>query len=97
MNKLLVVTVLVALLASAESFRVLRQAEEEEQGTVTKITSAARSYYNKAVNTASEYLESAKGLKLEEKAKNFYSDATTIMGTYLGIMQDQVYHFFSTQ
>lgn len=52
----------------AESFRVPRQAEEE-QGTLTKITDSLRSYYDKAVNTASEYMESIKGLKLEEKAK----------------------------
>lgn len=51
----------------AESFRVPRQTDEE-QGTVTKITDAFRSYYNKAVDTASGYLEKIRGLKIEEKA-----------------------------
>lgn len=54
--------------SGAESFRVPRQAEEE-QGTLTKITDSLRSYYDKAVNTAGEYMESIKDLKLQEKAK----------------------------
>lgn len=54
--------------AGAESFRVPRQTDEE-QGTVTRITDAFRSYYNKAVDTASGYLEKIRGLKIEEKAK----------------------------
>ncbi|KAK5861893.1 hypothetical protein PBY51_017332 [Eleginops maclovinus] len=107
MNKLLVITVLVALLAlNAESFRVSRQTEEEvevqrvepvepvEEGTLTKLTDAVKSYYAGAVNTASEYLENIKGLKLEEKAKNLYSETTNIMSTYSGIMQDQMYYIF---
>lgn len=53
--------------ADAESFRVPRQAEEEQ--SLTKITNVFRSYYDSALNTASGYLESVKGLKLEEKAK----------------------------
>lgn len=53
--------------AGVESFRVPRQADEE-QGTMTKITDAFRSYYNKAVDTASGYLEKIRGLKIEEKA-----------------------------
>ncbi|XP_041844666.1 apolipoprotein C-II [Melanotaenia boesemani] len=94
MNKLLVITVLVALLAlSAESFRVPRQAEEE-QGTLTKITDAVKGYYDDAVDTVSGYVESIKGLKLEEKAKNLYTDTTTAVVTYAGIVQDQLYHIF---
>ncbi|XP_038566874.1 apolipoprotein C-II [Micropterus salmoides] len=97
MNKLLVITVLVALLAlSAESFRVPRQAEEE-QGTLTKITDSVRSYYDYFVNSASDYIESIKGLKLEEKAKNLYSDTTTAVSTYSGILHDQLYHIFYHQ
>uniref|UniRef100_A0A669D087 Apolipoprotein C-II n=2 Tax=Oreochromis niloticus TaxID=8128 RepID=A0A669D087_ORENI len=95
MNKLLVITVVVALFAlSAESFRVPRQVDEEEQGTITKITDTVKSYYAGAVNTASEYLEQIKGLKLEEKAKNLYTETSNIMSTYLGIAQDQLYHIF---
>uniref|UniRef100_A0A1A7WV35 Apolipoprotein C-II n=2 Tax=Iconisemion striatum TaxID=60296 RepID=A0A1A7WV35_9TELE len=94
MNKLLVVAVLVAFLAlSVESFRVPRQAEEEE-GTLTKITGTVKSYYDSAVNTVSGYVDSIKGLKLEEKAKNLYDETTTVLGTYAGIAQDQLYHFF---
>ncbi|GAA6220355.1 apolipoprotein C-II [Lates japonicus] len=97
MNKLLVVTVLVALLAlSAESFRVPRQAEEQE-GTLTKITDKVRSFYDSTINTASGYIESIKGLKLEEKAKNIYEDTTSVMSTYAGILHDQLYHIFYSQ
>ncbi|KAF6716574.1 Apolipoprotein C-II [Oryzias melastigma] len=94
MNKLLVLSVLVALLAlSAESFRVPRQTEEEE-GSFTKMTGKIKSYYSSAVDTVSGYVDSIKGLKLEEKAKNLYSDTTNIVSTYAGILQDQLYHFF---
>ncbi|XP_055083535.1 apolipoprotein C-II [Periophthalmus magnuspinnatus] len=96
MNKLLVITVFAALLAiNVEGFRVSRQVvEEEEQGTLTKMTNAFRSYYENAVNTASGYLDSIKGLKLEEKAKNMYEETTKVMSTYTGIVQDQLYHIF---
>ncbi|XP_070691840.1 apolipoprotein C-II [Pempheris klunzingeri] len=97
MNHTLIITALVALLAlNAESFRVVRQVEEE-QGTLTKLTGGFKSYYDSAVNTASGYLESIKGLKLEEKAKNIYSDTTTVVSTYAGILQDQIYHLFYSQ
>ncbi|KAK5921881.1 hypothetical protein CgunFtcFv8_019198 [Champsocephalus gunnari] len=166
MNKLLFITVLVALLAhNAESFRVSRQAEDTEvvveeevvlenvvpekvveeevvleevvpeevvpeevvevvpeevvevvpeevvpeevvevvpeevveevvpeKGTMAKFTDSVTAYYSGAVNTASEYLEKIKGLKLEEKAKNLYTETTNVVTTYAGIMQDQIYH-----
>ncbi|XP_071062270.1 apolipoprotein C-II [Pseudochaenichthys georgianus] len=148
MNKLLVITVLVALLAhNAESFRVSRQAEDTEvvvvveeevvvvpeevveevvpekvvpeevvpeevvevvteevvpeevveevvpeKGTMAKFTDSVKAYYSGAVNTASEYLEKIKGLKLEEKAKNLYTETTNVVTTYAGIMHDQIYH-----
>ncbi|KAL6109787.1 uncharacterized protein ACO6RY_12842 [Pungitius sinensis] len=98
MNKLLVLAVLVALLAlSAESFRVPRQVDEEEAGALSKITGTFRSYYDTAVNAASGYLDTIKGLKLEEKAKNIYSDTTTVVSTYAGIAHDQLYHIFYQQ
>merc|ERR1711915_680267 len=97
MNKLLVVTVLVALLAlSAESFRVPRQTEEE-QGTLTKITEKLRAFYDSSVDTASGYLDSIKGLKLEEKAKNLYTETSTVLTTYTGILQDQICHILYSQ
>ncbi|XP_060906203.1 apolipoprotein C-II [Labrus mixtus] len=97
MNKLLVITVLVAILAlNAESFRMPRQVEEE-QGTITKITGTVKSYYDSTINTARGYLESIKGLKLEEKAKNLYTDTTTAVTTYTGVLQDQLYYFFYPQ
>ncbi|KAG8009921.1 hypothetical protein GBF38_014001 [Nibea albiflora] len=97
MNKLLVITVLVALLAlSAESFRVARQTDEAE-GTVAKVTNTVKSYYDSAVNAASGYLESIKGMKLEEKAKNLYDDTATVVSTYTGIFHDQLYHMFYSQ
>lgn len=52
----------------AESFRLTRQAEEEE-GTLTMISGALKSYYDGAVSTVNGYVESIKGLKLDEKAK----------------------------
>ncbi|XP_068426700.1 apolipoprotein C-II [Clinocottus analis] len=95
MNKLLVVTVLVALLAlSTESFRLPRQVKEVEPGTLTKISDTVKSYYDSAVNTASGYLDNIKGLKLEEKAANLYTDTTTVLSTYAGIAHDQLYHIF---
>ncbi|XP_046892568.1 apolipoprotein C-II [Hypomesus transpacificus] len=140
MNKLLVITVLVALLAiNAESFRVARQAEGEiasefepegthsevaeegthsevaeegthsevaeegthsevaEEGTLSKISTSVKSYYDSSIDTASGYLDSLRGLKLEEKAKNLYEDTTRAMKTYSGILQDQVYHIFYPQ
>ncbi|XP_072316050.1 apolipoprotein C-II [Eucyclogobius newberryi] len=94
MNKLLVITVLTALLAiNVEGFRVTRQVEEE-QGTLTKMTDAFKSYYNDAVNTASGYLDNIRGLKLEEKAKNLYEETTKAVSTYSGIVHDQVYYIF---
>ncbi|KAF3692152.1 Apolipoprotein C-II [Channa argus] len=97
MKKLLVITVLVALLAlSAESFRLPRQAPEE-QGTLTKLTDTVRSYYDSAVDTASGYLESIKNMQLKEKAKILYTDTTTAMSTYWDIAHDQLYHILSSQ
>ncbi|KAM6910164.1 apolipoprotein C-II [Xenentodon cancila] len=97
MNKLLAISVLVALLAlSAESFRVPRQTEDEE-GTLTKISTSFKSYYDGAVNTVSGYMESIKELNLEEKAKNLYTDTTAAVSTYAGIVQDQLYHIFYSQ
>lgn len=55
--------------AGAESFRVPRQAEEEEKGTIATVVGSLKSYYDQSVGTASSYLESIKGYKLEEKAK----------------------------
>ncbi|KAM7421215.1 hypothetical protein PAMA_015391 [Pampus argenteus] len=97
MNKLLIITVLVALLAlSAESFRMPRQAEEE--GTLSKISDTVKSYYNTAINSARGYAEDVKGLKLEEKASNLYHETTAALGTYFSIMQDQLYHIlYQTQ
>ncbi|KAM8847110.1 apolipoprotein C-II isoform 1-T2 [Synchiropus picturatus] len=98
MNKLLVITVLVTLLAiNAESFRLVRQAEEEVPGPLTRLTNAFKSTYSNAVDTVSGYVESIKELKLEEKAKNFYTDTTTVLGTYAGIFQDQIYHIVYAQ
>uniref|UniRef100_A0A665SVL8 Apolipoprotein C-II n=1 Tax=Echeneis naucrates TaxID=173247 RepID=A0A665SVL8_ECHNA len=97
MNKLLVVTVLVSLFAlSAESFRLPRQTEEE-QGTISAITDKIRNLYGNTVNTANEYLGKLKGMKLEEKVKNFYYETSTVVGTYAGILQDQFYHFIYPQ
>nr|XP_033496059.1 apolipoprotein C-II [Epinephelus lanceolatus] len=97
MNKLLVITVLVALLSlSAESFRMPRQAEaveeEEEVGTLTKVSGTIKSYYNNAIDTASGYLDSIRGLKIEEKAKNFYTETFSVITTYADILHDQLYH-----
>ncbi|KAG7216901.1 hypothetical protein INR49_001555 [Caranx melampygus] len=80
----------------AESFRVPRQTEEE-QGTLSKIADKVKAFYDSSVDTASEYLESIRGLKLEEKAKNLYTETTTVVTTYTGILHDQLYHIFYSQ
>ncbi|XP_049587808.1 apolipoprotein C-II [Syngnathus scovelli] len=98
MNKLLVVFVLLAVLAlSAEGFRMPRQAEDEEQGTLTMFSNTIKSYYSDAVNTISDYVETIKGLKVEEKVRNLYAETTTILSTYNSIVQDQLYHLFTGQ
>jgi len=98
MNKLLVITVLVALLAlSAESFRVPRQAEDEVTGPVTQFTEGIKQYYGQAVDTANSYIENIQGLKLEEKAKNLYDETVKAANTYYGIVYDQLYHVFYPQ
>ncbi|KAJ8005270.1 hypothetical protein DPEC_G00144890 [Dallia pectoralis] len=99
MNKLLVLTLFVTLSLSAQGFRLPRDAEEiapgdDEQGTLGKLNSVVKQYYETSVNKAADLLEAIKGMKLEEKAKSAYADTTTVVGTYAGIFQDQVYHFF---
>ncbi|KAL2084274.1 hypothetical protein ACEWY4_019792 [Coilia grayii] len=95
MRTFLVFAVLIALLAvGAESFRLPRDAEEE--GTVTRVLDSVKSYYDQAVTKASEYLESIKGLKLEEKAKNLFDETTTAVKTYAIIFQDQAMHMFQS-
>merc|ERR1712212_608512 len=100
MNKLLVITVLVALLAlSAESFRVARQADDQPEapGPVTQITDGIKHYYGQTIDTANSYIESIQGLKLEEKAKNIYDETVKAANTYYGIIYDQLYHVFYPQ
>ncbi|XP_062394933.1 apolipoprotein C-II-like [Sardina pilchardus] len=95
MRNVLAFAVLFALLAvGAESFRVPRQAEE---GTVATVMDTLKSYYDSGIDSASGYLDSLKGMKLEEKAKNLFSETTTAVKTYAGIMQDQLYHMFGSQ
>ncbi|XP_067251866.1 apolipoprotein C-II [Chanodichthys erythropterus] len=97
MNKLLAITVLVAFLAlGAESFRVPRQTEEEK-GTIATVVDTLKSYYDKSVDTASSYVETLKGYKLDEKAKNLYDDTVRAVSTYAGIFNDQVYHILYPQ
>nr|ACI15895.1 apolipoprotein C-II [Hemibarbus mylodon] len=98
MNKLLAITVLIAFLAlGAESFRVSRQAEEEEKGTIANVVDTLKSYYDQSVGTASGYVETLKGYKLEEKAKNLYDETVRAVSTYAGIFNDQVYHILYPQ
>ncbi|XP_065101763.1 apolipoprotein C-II [Paramisgurnus dabryanus] len=93
MNKLLAITVLVAFLAlGAESFRVLREAEEK--GTVATVIDTLKGYYDKSIDTASSYVDTIKSYKLEEKAKNLYEETVSAVTTYSGIFGDQVYHLF---
>uniref|UniRef100_A0A4W5M8D3 Apolipoprotein C-II n=1 Tax=Hucho hucho TaxID=62062 RepID=A0A4W5M8D3_9TELE len=97
MNKLLVITVLVTLLGlSAQGLRLPRQAEEE-QGTLEKLTSAVKSYYETSISTATSWLDSIKGLKLEEKTKNAFVDTSMAVSTYSSILHDQVYHILYQQ
>uniref|UniRef100_A0AAY5KNP1 Apolipoprotein C-II n=1 Tax=Esox lucius TaxID=8010 RepID=A0AAY5KNP1_ESOLU len=93
---------LLHFLAGAHGFRLPRDAEEgdlevAEQGTLGKLNSVVKQYYETSINKAAGWLEVIKDLKLEEKAKNAYADTTTVVGTYAGIFQDQVYHLFYPQ
>ncbi|XP_051573883.1 apolipoprotein C-II-like [Myxocyprinus asiaticus] len=97
MNKLLAITVLIAVLAlEAESFRMPRQAEEEK-GTIATVMDTLKSYYDKSIDTASGYVETIKDYKLEEKAKNLYDETISAVSTYAGIFNDQLYHIFYSQ
>ncbi|MCI4374809.1 hypothetical protein PGIGA_G00010180 [Pangasianodon gigas] len=97
MNKLVTVTVLITVLAlGVESFRLPREAENEEAGPVTFLIDKLRSYYDYSLNIASSYVETIKDLKLDEKAKNLYEETTGAVRTYAGIVQDQLYHMVYT-
>ncbi|XP_018931198.1 apolipoprotein C-II-like [Cyprinus carpio] len=97
MNKLLVITAVIAFLAlGAESFRVPREAEEEK-GTIATVVDTLKSYYDQSVDTASGYVETIKGYKLNEKAKNLYEDTVRAVSTYAGIFNDQLYHMWYPQ
>ncbi|TRY93416.1 hypothetical protein DNTS_014252 [Danionella cerebrum] len=97
MNKILVITVLAAFLAlGAESFRVPRQAEEEK-GAIATVVDTLKSYYGQSVDTANSYVETVKGYKIDEKAKNLYEDTVRAVKTYAGIFQDQLYHIIYHQ
>lgn len=98
-------------LPGAQGLRLPRQAEEGtpeepaadvaeadgEQGTLEKLTSVVKGYYDTSISTASSWLDSIDGLKLKEKAKNAISDTTVAAMTYAGILQDQVYHILYQQ
>ncbi|XP_058256317.1 apolipoprotein C-II [Hemibagrus wyckioides] len=96
MNKLVIVSVLIALLAlGADSFRVPREIEEEEEeekGPVTMIMDKLKNYYDYSLGVAGSYVDTIKELKLDEKAKNLYEETTGAVRTYAGIFQDQLYH-----
>ncbi|XP_026800588.1 apolipoprotein C-II [Pangasianodon hypophthalmus] len=97
MNKLVIVTVLITVLAlGVESFRLPREAENEEAGPVTFVIDKLRSYYDYSLDIAGSYVETIKDLKLDEKAKNLYEETTGAVRTYAGIVQDQLYHMIYT-
>ncbi|XP_052000479.1 apolipoprotein C-II isoform X1 [Xyrauchen texanus] len=83
-------------IVGAESFRMPRQAEEEK-GTIANVMGTLKSYYDKSVDTASGYVDTIKGYKLEEKAKNLYDETVSAVTTYAGIFNDQIYHMFYSQ
>ncbi|XP_060776403.1 apolipoprotein C-II [Neoarius graeffei] len=87
MNKLLVVTVLIAVFAlGVESFHVRRQTdEEEESGRVAQLIGKLKNYYDYSVKTI-------KDLELDRKVKNFYEETKGAVHTYVDIVQDQFYH-----
>ncbi|KAK2903087.1 hypothetical protein Q8A67_007800 [Cirrhinus molitorella] len=83
MNKLLAITVVIAFLAlGGESFRVPREAEEEK-GTIATVVDTLRSYYDSSIDTASGYVETIKGYKLDEKAKSYYDSSIDAASGYV--------------
>jgi len=68
------------------------QVSEGAKGPVTRVTEGIQHYYAQGVDTVNGYIESIKGLKLEEKAKNLYDESVKAGNTYYGIIYDQVYH-----
>merc|ERR1712126_108298 len=98
MNKLVIAALAVTLLAlSVESSRLPRQVPAEEKGTLAGITDYVSSYYDESINTLSSYIDSIRGLKLEEKVKNIYDETSKVVGTYAGIAQDQFYYLLYPQ
>ncbi|XP_061676703.1 apolipoprotein C-II [Syngnathoides biaculeatus] len=93
MMRLLAVTVLFGLLAlRAEGFRMPRQVKEEEPGPFSMFTNTIKSYYSNMVDKINDCMDTIKGLKIDEKIKNLYTETSTIFVTYNGILQDQLYH-----
>ncbi|KAJ8388872.1 hypothetical protein AAFF_G00126280 [Aldrovandia affinis] len=71
--------------------------EHEAAGPLTVVTEAVRAAWEKSVDTATSFIESVKGWRLEEKAKSLYDETANAVNTYSGILQDQVYHLIYAQ
>ncbi|CAL8359292.1 unnamed protein product [Arctogadus glacialis] len=82
MNKLIIITLLVSLVAlSAESFRLPRQAVEEKTDILTKITDGIKISY-----------EELPGKNLRLKAENLFNDVTMGAFMYMYMIQERIYY-----
>ncbi|XP_066575478.1 apolipoprotein C-II [Amia ocellicauda] len=99
MNKFLTVTVLMALLCyGVESFRVTRrEAPTPESTVVDRLSSTLWGYWDYTTSLASNWVNKAKELDLQEKAKSIYDETASAVGTYAGVLHDQVYYYIYPQ
>ncbi|CAL8258725.1 unnamed protein product [Boreogadus saida] len=82
MNKLIIITVLVSLVAlSAESFSLPRQAVEEKTDILTKITDGIKISY-----------ESLRGKNLRLEAENLFNDVTMVAFIQMYMIQERIYY-----
>ncbi|XP_030225337.1 uncharacterized protein LOC115553337 isoform X2 [Gadus morhua] len=82
MNKLIIITLLVSLVAlSAESFRLPRQAVEEKTDILTKITDGIKSSY-----------ERLPGKNLRLKAEALVDDVMMSAFMYMYMIQERIYY-----
>ncbi|XP_036393853.1 apolipoprotein C-II [Megalops cyprinoides] len=76
---------------------VVAPEEPEGPGPFTMAFDAIRHAWDTSVDTAHGWLETVRGLKLEEKAKSLYEDTANAVTTYSGILHDQMYHLIYSQ
>ncbi|KAM4651745.1 apolipoprotein C-II [Discoglossus pictus] len=84
---------LLVLLVSTgiESYRIQKR---EAPNYLTQIQDFAKSSWEQVTTKAQELVESAKNTGVDTKVKEIFEKGSSFVGTYTGILYDQVYHWF---